>query len=349
MTPMDWTPPGGDSGRKRPPNVDQMVEELKKKLPNPKGLKGLISLVAIALLVAIGLSSYYTVQPEETGVVTRFGRYARSTEPGLHFKIPFGIESVTVVKTGRVFTEEFGFRGSLAASDGRAPARMAERSLSGESLMLSGDLNVVDVKWIVQYQIRDPKLWLFAVRDGLSTIRDFSEVVLRRIVGNSYSDAVITLQRVEIAIMAQNELQELLDSYNSGVKVVTVKLQDVTPPGPVQPAFNEVNEAQQQKERMINEAQERYNREIPKAEGEAMAMITEAEGYALEVVNQAKGEAERFNQVYNAYLQAKDVTLKRFYLDAMKRTLNNAQQVYVVDESLKGILPLLNLQKGGTK
>ena len=346
MAPMDWTPPGGEGGRKRPPNIDQMMNEFKKKIPNPKGLKGLISLVAIVILVALGFSSYYTVQPEETAVVTRFGRYERSTEPGLHFKIPFGIERVDVVKTGRVLTEEFGFRGALASSDGRVQARIADRGLSGESLMLSGDLNVIDVKWIVQYQIRDPKLWLFAVRDVPFTIRDFSEVVLRRIVGNAYSDAVITLQRVEIAIMAQQELQTLLDGYNSGVRVVTVKLQDVTPPGPVQPAFNEVNEAQQQKERMINEAQENYNREIPKAEGEATAMITEAEGYALEVVNQAKGEAERFNRVYEAYLQAKDVTQRRFYLDAMKRVLNNAQQIYVVDETLKGLLPLMNLQKG---
>lgn len=349
MTPMDWTPPGGNEGKRKPPSVDQVLEEFKKKIPNPKGFKGIISLVVIVVLVGLGLSSYYTIQPEETGVVTRFGRYVRSTEPGLHFKVPFGIEAVQKVPTGRVFTEEFGFRGSLATTDGRSTARINDRSLSGESLMLSGDLNVVDVKWIVQYQVRDPRLWLFAVRDGVSTIRDFSEVVVRRIVGNSYSDAVITLQRVEIAAMAQKELQELLDGYDSGVRIVTIKLQDVTPPGPVQPAFNEVNEAQQQRERMINEAQEKYNREIPRAQGEATAMVTEAEGYALEVVNRAKGEADRFNQIYNAFLLAKDVTLKRFFLDAMERTLNNARQIYVVDESLKGLLPLLDLQKGGAK
>ena len=346
MTPMDWTPPGG---QRKKPTMDQMMDEFKKKLPNAKSVKGIISLVVIVLLVAIGLSSYYTVQPEQTGVVTRFGRYVRSTEPGLQFKIPFGIEQVELVSTGRVFTEEFGFRGSLASTDGRSQARAASANLAGESLMLSGDLNVVDVKWIVQYQIRDPQKWLFNIRDGHSTIRDFSEVVLRRIVGNSYSDAVITLQRVEIALMAQDELQTFLDNFDSGVRIVTVKLQDVTPPGPVQPAFNEVNEAQQQKERMINEAQAQYNHEIPRAEGEALAMVTEAEGYALAVVNQAKGEAERFDQVYRAYSQAKEVTMKRFYLDAMKRVLNSAQQVYVVDEALKGLLPLLDLQKGGVK
>jgi membrane protease subunit HflK len=296
---MDWTPPGRGADNKKS-GVNQVIDDWKNKLLMTRGPKGLISLIVILLLVVIGFSTYYTVQPEETGVVTRFGRYDRSTEPGLHFKIPFGIESVEIVKTGRVFTEEFGFRGnspdSGSINSGRNN-RFSERALTSESLMLSGDLNVIDVKWIVQYQIRDPKLWLFAVRDGLSTIRDFSEAVMRRIVGNSYSDAVLTLQRVEIAIMAQEELQALLDGYNSGVRIVTVKLQDVTPPGPVQPAFNEVNEAIQQKERMINEAQEQYNREIPRAEGEARAVITEAEGYALEVVKRAQGQAERFNQV----------------------------------------------------
>jgi membrane protease subunit HflK len=346
---MDWTPPGRGGDNKKS-GINQVIDDWKNKLPMTRGVKSFVSLIIILVLVSIGFSSYYTVQPEETGVVTRFGRYDRSTEPGLHFKIPFGIESVEIVKTGRVFTEEFGFRGNLADSgsinSSRGSSRFSERALTSESLMLSGDLNVIDVKWIVQYQIRDPKLWLFAVRDGLSTIRDFSEAVMRRIVGNSYSDAVLTLQRVEIAIMAQEELQALLDGYNSGVRIVTVKLQDVTPPGPVQPAFNEVNEAIQQKERMINEAQEQYNREIPRAEGEALAMITEAEGYALEAVNRAQGQAERFNQVYLAYTKAKDVTQKRYYLDAITRTLNNAKQIYVVDESVKGLLPMMNLRNG---
>jgi membrane protease subunit HflK len=346
---MDWTPPGRGADNKKS-GINQVIDDWKNKLPMTRGTKSLVSLVIILVLVSIGFSSYYTVQPEETGVVTRFGLYDRSTDPGLHFKIPFGIESVEIVKTGRVFTEEFGFRGNLtdngSINSSRNNNRFSERALTSESLMLSGDLNVIDVKWIVQYQIRDPKLWLFAVRDGLSTIRDFSEAVMRRIVGNSYSDAVLTLQRVEIAIMAQEELQALLDGYNSGVRIVTVKLQDVTPPGPVQPAFNEVNEAIQQKERMINEAQEQYNREIPRAEGEALAMITEAEGYALEVVNRAQGQAERFNQVYLAYTKTKDVTQKRYYLDAITRTLNNAKQIYVVDESVKGLLPMLNLRGG---
>ncbi|MGD8562775.1 MAG: FtsH protease activity modulator HflK, partial [Desulfarculaceae bacterium] len=291
---------------------------------------------------ALGSTAYYTVGPEETGVVLRFGRYDRLTGPGLHFKLPFGIESATRVKTGRVFKEEFGFRG---VSPG-VRSRFTQTGYAGESLMLTGDLNVIEVKWIVQYKIRDPKLWLFAVRDGVSAIRDLSEAVMRAIVGNRYGDEVLTLARVEIAAKAQKELQQLLDFYRTGVLVITVKLQDVNPPGPVQPAFNEVNEARQQKERMINEAQEAYNREIPKALGEAKRVVTEAEGYATERVNQAKGEAKRFTEVLAAYRKAQEVTKRRLYLEAMQRVLQNAAKVYVVDREVKGLLPLLDLGKG---
>jgi membrane protease subunit HflK len=339
--PMDWTPPPKGGGRE--PDLNQVFNEVKQRLPNFKQIKGLGLIVVAVVAMAIGSTAYYTVGPEETGVVTRFGRFARESGPGLHLKLPMGVESMLPVKTGRVFKEEFGFRG---VSPG-VRSRFAEKGFDDESLMLTGDLNVIDVKWIVQYQIRDPKLWLFAVRDGVAAIRDLSESVMRQIVGNRYSDAVLTLQRVEVSTQAQKELQTLLDEYQTGVRVVTVQLQDVNPPGPVQPAFNEVNEASQQKERLINEAQESYNREIPKAMGEAKRMVTEAEGYATEQVNRAQGQAKRFNEVLGAYRQAKDVTLRRFYLEAMQGILANASKVYVVDESLKGVLPLLNLDKAG--
>jgi membrane protease subunit HflK len=318
------------------------LEEVKQRLPSFKRAKGIWVIAAIVLVLALGSTAYYTVGPEETGVVLRFGRYDRLTGPGLHFKLPFGIESATRVKTGRVFKEEFGFRG---VSPG-VRSRFTQTGYAGESLMLTGDLNVIEVKWIVQYKIRDPKLWLFAVRDGVSAIRDLSEAVMRAIVGNRYGDEVLTLARVEIAAKAQKELQQLLDFYRTGVLVITVKLQDVNPPGPVQPAFNEVNEARQQKERMINEAQEAYNREIPKALGEAKRVVTEAEGYATERVNQAKGEAKRFTEVLAAYRKAQEVTKRRLYLEAMQRVLQNAAKVYVVDREVKGLLPLLDLGKG---
>lgn len=335
--PMDWTPPPKGGGRE--PDLGQILEEVKQRLPNFKKPKGLWWIIAAALLFAVGSSAYYTVGPDETGVVTRFGRHVRDMGPGLHVKLPLGVEVVNTVKTGRVFKEEFGFKGVAPG----VRSRFTEKGYEEEAIMLTGDLAVIDVKWIVQYQIREPKLWLFAVRDGVAAIRDLSEAVMRRIVGNRYSDAVLTLQRVDIAAQAQKELQELLNFYKTGVQVITVKLQDVNPPVPVQPAFNEVNEARQQKERMINEAQEAYNRDVPKASGEAQRMITEAEGYATEQVNRAQGEAARFNQVLAAYRQAKDVTQRRLYLDAMGKMLSGAGRLYVVDESVKGLLPLLNM------
>ncbi len=339
--PMDWTPPPRGSGRE--PDLNQVLNEVKQRLPKLNRPKGLWAVVVIVLLVLLGSTAYYTVGPEETGVVLRFGRYDRSSGPGLHLKLPLGVEQMIPVKTGRVFKEEFGFRGIAPG----VRSRFSEKGLDEESLMLTGDLAVLDVKWIVQFQIRDPKLWLFAVRDGLAVIRDLSESVMRSIVGNRYSDAVLTLQRVEIAALAQKELQALLDIYQTGVQVVTVKLQDVNPPAPVQPAFNEVNEARQQMERMINEAQEAYNREVPKASGEGKRLVTEAEGYATEQVNRAQGEAKRFSEVLAAYQQAKDVTQRRFYLDSMQAILRGAGKVWVVDESVKGLLPLMNLGKDG--
>lgn len=337
--PMDWTPPPRGSGRD--PDLNQVLNEVKQRLPKfnrPKGLWVVLLIVAVFL---IGSSAYYTVGPEETGLVLRFGQYVRSAGPGIHAKLPLGVEQAIMVKTGYIFKEEFGFRG---ISPG-VRSRFSDKGFEEEAPMLTGDLAVIDVKWIVQYQIRDPRKWLFAVRDGVAAIRDLSESVMRRIVGNRYSDSVLTLQRVEIAAQAQKELQELLDVYQTGAQVVTVKLQDVNPPVPVQPAFNEVNEARQQMERMINEAQEAYNREIPKAQGEGKRIVTEAEGYATEQVNRAQGEAKRFGEVLAAYRQAKDVTLRRFYLDAMQKILAGSGKVWVVDESVKGLLPLMNLGK----
>ncbi|MEW5914396.1 MAG: FtsH protease activity modulator HflK [Thermodesulfobacteriota bacterium] len=338
--PMDWTPPPRGTGRE--PDIGKVLEEFKQKMPSFRRAKGLWVVALIVALIALGSTSYYTVGPEETGIVLRFGRYVRELGPGLHFKLPLGVEKAITVKTGRVFKEEFGFRG---ISPG-VRSRFTEKGYGDESLMLSGDLNVIEVKWIVQYKIKDPQLWLFAVRDPVAAIRDLSESVMRQIVGNSLSDQVLTLQRMEIATLAQKKLQAILTEYKTGVQIITVKLQDVNPPLPVQPAFNEVNEARQQKERMINEAQEAYNREIPKALGEASRVVTEAEGYATEKINRAQGQAKRFLDVLKSYLAAQEVTKRRLYLEAMARLLKNSQRVYVVDENVKGLLPHLDLRPG---
>lgn len=341
---MDWTPPPKGTGSGSDPDLSKVVEDLKNRFGGKKP-KGLWIIIVIILVVVLGASSYYTVGPEETGVVQRFGKYNRETGPGLAFKLPLGIEQVTKVKTRRVYKMEFGFKTTRPGE--RSSFR--EQGYGDIALMLSGDLNVIDVRWIVQYRIRDPKKYLFAIRDPEKAIWDLSQSVMRSIVGDRYADSVLTLERAEIANQAQVELQKLLDQYDTGIQIVTVQMQDVNPPGPVRPAFNEVNEARQQKERMINEAQEAYNREIPKAQGDAKRIVSEAEGYATETVNRASGEANRFNSVLQSYRQAKDVTKRRMYLDALQEMVAKAARVYVIDDQVKGILPHLSLDQSKGK
>jgi membrane protease subunit HflK len=303
-------------------------------------------LLLLAVLIVGGVyASVYTVAPEEAGVIQRFGRYVRVTGPGLHFKLPFGIETVSKVKTGRNFQMEFGYRTVEAG----VRSRFTERGFKEESLMLSGDLNVVDLQWTVQYKIRDPKDFLFQVKDVDSAIRDMSESVMRRVVGNRLFDFVLTVGRAEIADKVKVDMQEVLDSYRTGIQVVNVKMQNVTPPGPVEAAFNEVNEAEQERESKINQAQAAYNREIPKAKGSALQTISKAEGYALERVNKAQGEASRFLDVLKEYRQAKDVTKRRLYLESMNQLLNGVGEIYLIDEDQKGLVPLLDLQKARGK
>jgi len=300
----------------------------------------LIAGFILALLVlAIAASSWFTVQPEETAVVLRFGRVVRTEGPGLHFKWPYGIESVLTVPTARVLKEEFGFR--TAAADRRT--EYSPTSMKDESLMLTGDLNVIDVQWIVQYRIADPTRFLFRVREPQQTIRDVSEAVMRRVVGNRVGSDVLTVGRVKISREVKEEMQIILDAYETGVSLITVELQDVTPPDAVKPAFNEVNEARQDRERTINQAQEQANRELPKARGEAARTITEAEGYALERVNRASGEADRFVSVLAEYKQAPEVTRRRLYLEALNAMLPAAKSLYIVDADQKAVIPWLSL------
>jgi membrane protease subunit HflK len=298
--------------------------------------------VAVLVLLVVLLSTWYTVQPEETAVVQRFGQVARTAGPGLHFKLPWGIERVRLVPTARVLKEEFGFRTEMAAER----TRYAQEQLDQESLMLTGDLNVIDVEWIVQFRIEDPVAFLFKVREARDTIRDVSEAIMRRVVGNRLGSDVLTVGRVAVSTEVKEEMQKVLDEYGTGVRLVTVELQDVTPPDPVKPAFNEVNEARQDKERMINQAQEAANREIPKARGEAVQTITEAEGYAIERVNRARGETDRFLAVLAEYQRAKDVTRRRLYLEALGAVLPDVKALYIVDGDQKALVPWLGLDSG---
>jgi membrane protease subunit HflK len=322
----------------------EVTEDLRRLRQQFEGFNPGVVLPGLLILLVIIIlwSSWYTVQPEETAVVQRFGRVQRTSGPGLHFKIPLGIETVRLVPTARVLKEEFGFR-SLEA--GRQ-TRSAGGDYSNESLMLTGDLNVIDVQWIVQFRIEDPVRYLFKVREQRETFRDVTEAVMRRVVGNRLGSDVLTVGRVAVASEVKEEMQKILSDYDTGIRLVTVELQDVTPPDQVKPAFNEVNEARQDLERMVNQAQEQANKLIPRAAGEAKQAIAEAEGYATERVNQARGEAARFNSVLTEYQRVPDVTRRRLYLEAMSQVLSEAKTVYIVDSEQRALIPWLSIDSG---
>ena len=321
-----------------PPGVEEAVQKFKNmKLPG-----GWIILL-IALVVYIGSSLFYTVAVDEVGVVQRFGRYVRTVEPGLHLKLPRGIEKVTKVKVRFVYKEEFGLR-TLEA--GVRTRYAAGEAYEDESLMLTGDLNVAVVPWIVQYRVKDPYQYLFKVRNVRNTLRDLSESTMRLVVGDRSINEVIS-KREEIADEARTFLQKELDEAETGINVVTIEMKKTNVPGPVQPSFNEVNQAVQEKERMVYQAREQYNKAIPAAKGNAEKTIKAAEGYALDRVNRAKGDAARFSALYKEYSRARDVTRRRLYLEALQDLFPKLGKKYIIDAKQKNLLPLLNLGKEG--
>ena len=310
------------------------------KIPQMPG--DTLKYIVIGVFVLIFLfSSFFTISPEEVGVILRFGKFSHIADPGLNFKIPFGIDILEKVPVQRQLKEEFGFRTESAG----IKTRYSQASYLDESLMLTGDLNAAEVEWIVQYRIADPYKFLFKVRDTPSTFRSMTEAVVREIIGDRTVNEVITIGRLEISVAAQLQLQELCDQYETGIKVEQVVLQDVNPPESVKPSFNEVNQAQQEKEKLINQAQTEFNQVIPKARGQAEQQIQEAEGYLLERVNKARGEAARFNSLFSEYRQAKEVTRQRIYLETMNKILPKVGKKLIVDENIKGLIPLLDLKK----
>ena len=297
--------------------------------------------VVIGLVVIVALwGSFYQVSPEEMGVILRFGKFVRTTDPGLHMKLPFGLEKLLRVPVQRQLKVEFGFR---TVRPGINSQFVTNNETKAESVMLTGDLNVVDAEWIVQYKIHDPYLFLFRMREATGTFRDMTEAVVRGVVGDSSVDEVITVGRERIAAEAMEELQALCDAYEIGIEVNQLIFQDVNPPEPVKPSFNDVNEALQEKERKINDAWAEYNQEIPKATGEAEQAVQAAEGYATERVNNAAGDASRFTAIYREYAKAPSVTRKRLYLEALNEILPKISKKIVVDQNQKNLVPLLNL------
>jgi len=325
-----------------PPQVNEVINKF-------KGMKGRfpgIWLIIVALLVLyLGSSMFYTVGVDEVGIVQRFGQYVRTTPPGLNFKLPSGIEKATKVKVRFVYKEEFGFR--TVQSDARSRFAAGDAYLA-ESLMLTGDLNVAVVPWIVQYRINDPYKFLFKVRDPRGTLRDLSEATMRLVVGDRSINEIIS-KREEFAAQAQELLQKELDEAETGIGVSTIEMKRTNVPEAVQPSFNEVNQSVQEKEKMIYQAREEYNKRIPQARGDAEKTIREAEGYALDRVNRAQGDASRFMALYEEYAKAEDVTRRRLYLEAIREILPKMGDKYIVDAEQKNLLPLLNLgiSKGG--
>ena len=309
---------------------------------DPRRWKPAIAVGAVLILVLLGLfSSVYTVQPEERAVVKRFGRVVRIEESGLRFKLPYGIDEQFSVPTERVLKEEFGFRTEHPGQ--RTVYRKTDATVQ-ESMMLSGDLNVIDVEWVVQYRISDPNRFLHRVRNVPETIRDVSESVMRQAVGNRLGSDVLTVGRVEIAALVREEMQSVLDSYDMGVQITAVELQDVTPPDPVKPAFNEVNEARQEREQLINEAEKQKNEELYRVEGEAAQIRAEALGYKAERVNTAKGDVARFVAILEQYNSAPEITRQRLFLETMEEVLKRAGKIYVVDPGQMMPIPLLNVE-----
>jgi membrane protease subunit HflK len=332
-------------GRGRnPPQMDEVVSRfrgLKGRLP------GIWLIIGIIMVLIILSSSIYTIGVNQVGVVQRFGKYVRMTQPGLNFKLPWGIEKLTKVPVRLIKKEEFGLR-TLRAGVRTQYAR--DTAYLNESLMLTGDLNVAVVPWIVQYRIKDPYKYLFKVRNVRSTLRDLAEATMRLVVGDRSINEVIS-KRAEIADQAEVLLQKELDEAETGLNVVTIEMKKTNVPEPVQPSFNEVNQAVQEKERMIYQAREEYNKAIPAAKGNAEKTIKSAEGYALDRINRAKGDAARFLALYDEYAKAKDVTRRRLYLETLKDVVPSLGSKYIMDAEQRNFLPLLNLgkEKGAEK
>ncbi len=338
---MPWGPDDEGEWQKEYPGLGNVVKMATARIGKSRAGNGRfwIILLVILLVIVASSTSMYTISTGHRGVVLRFGRYEATVMPGFHFKLPFGVDKVYSVYTDKIDTETFGFK---SVRPGIRSEFERTQATERESLMLTGDLNVIDVEWIVQFRREDPRKYLFSIKDPIQTLRDISESVIRRIVGNHTFDYILQ-NREEVNKQFRKELQNILDGYDSGIKIANVRLQNVVPPDAVKGAFNEVNEAQQERERLINQAQETYNREIPKAKGEAERTINKARGYALERVNMAKGDVARFLDVLNEYKKAKEVTKTRFYIETLQSVLPQASKIYVVDSTQKSILPLLQL------
>jgi membrane protease subunit HflK len=337
-----------DGGSKPHPDLEDLVRRgqsrLKQIMPGG-GPRGVIILAVLALIAWGAWSAYYTVPSDSVAVVQRFGKYLKDVPPGLHFKLPLGIDAATIVPVKRQLKQEFGFTTPGASDPYQSPR---PRDKERETQMVTGDLNAALVEWVVQYRISEPVKFLFEVREPSETLRYVSESVMREVVGDRTVDEVITIGRQEIESEALTKMQALSTKYAMGLSIDQVQLKNINPPQPVQESFNEVNQAQQEKEKLINEARRDYNKVIPLAEGEKDQRIREADGYRLKRINEAEGDAARFSALLAEYSKAPEVTRRRIYIETLQDVMPGLRSKIIVDEQTRGILPLLNLdtQKG---
>ena len=302
---------------------------------NPRWILRAALLFAVFLAL---LSCYATIPADSVGVLTRFGHYVETVPPGLRFKLPFGIDRIALVEVQRQLKLEFGF-----GTGGGTNADQVSTEPDAEQSMVTGDLNMANVEWVVQYRIDDAKQYSFHVREPGSTLRDASESAMREVIGDRTVDEVLTIGRQDIEGECLRRLKDLATRYGLGVSIMQVQLKNVHPPGPVQASFNEVNQAQQEKEQQINLANGEYNKAVPRARGMAEQKVSEAEGYALRRVNEARGDAEKFTAVLTEYLKAPEVTRQRLYLETMQKVLPQIERKIILDEKASSVLPLLNI------
>ena len=330
-----------DSRNAGPPDLGALLNQGQLHLRNlmPGGGQFGIFGIVILLLIGMGLwTSYYTVPSDSVAVVQRFGQYLKEVQPGLHFKLPLGIDLASIVPVKRQLKQEFGF-----STPGASDPYQSPRDGHKETEMVTGDLNAALVEWVVQYRISEPVKYLFEVREPSATLRYVSESVMREVVGDRTVDEVITIGRQEIEIEALTKMQALTTKYAMGISIDQVQLKNINPPAPVQSSFNEVNQAQQEKEKLINEARRDYNKVIPLAEGEKDQRIREADGYRLKRVNEAEGDVARFTALLTEYSKAPQVTRRRIYIETMQEVLPGISAKIIIDEQARSILPLLNL------
>jgi membrane protease subunit HflK len=334
--------PWGSGGT--PPDLEVLVRQGQDRLGRMLTGGGPRGLIVLALLALAGLgawTAYYTVPSDSVAVVQRFGKYLKEVPPGLHFKLPLGIDAATIVPVKRQLKQEFGFTTPGASDPYQSPGDNNRQKRETE--MVTGDLNAALVEWVVQYRISDPVKFLFEVREPSETLRYVSESVMREVVGDRTVDEVITIGRQEIETEALTKMQSLSTKYAMGISIDQVQLKNINPPEPVQESFNEVNQAQQEKEKLINEARRDYNKVIPLAEGEKDQRIREADGYRLKRVNEAEGDVARFSALLAEYRKAPEVTRRRIYIETLQDVMPGIRSKIIIDEQARSILPLLNL------